>query len=94
MTLVEEIFNPLAWSEGEVMLLAEGAHGIDGIASAFFLLLTQNQLFPGDGFQSAFDDFFRRSAEAAGEGGLDDLGAVRREVDLHGGRIARARSRP
>ena len=28
MALVEEIFNPLARPEGEMMLLAEGPHGL------------------------------------------------------------------
>jgi hypothetical protein len=50
--------------------------------------LAESAHFPGDGFQSAFHNFFRGAAEAAGEGGFEEFFAMGREGDLHGRRIA------
>ena len=60
------------------MLLAERAHGVHHLAPAFLFLFAQNRFFPGDRFEGAFDDFFGRTAEAAGEGGFEELFAVGR----------------
>jgi hypothetical protein len=71
------------------MFLAEGTHGVYGLAPAFSFFLAQNRFFPGDGFESAFDDFFGGAADAASERGLHEFFAMGGEGDLHGGRIAR-----
>ena len=82
MALVEEVFDPLAWPEREMMLLAKGAHGVDGLTPAFLFFRAQNRL-TGDGFESTFHNFFGRAADAAGERGFEKFLAVGRKIDLH-----------
>jgi hypothetical protein len=81
---VEEVFNPLARSERELMLLAEGAHRVNGLAPLFLFMIDQQRILLSDDLESTFYDFFGRSAESASERGLDNLGAMRGEVHLHG----------
>ena len=49
---------------------------------------------PDDRFEGAFDDFFGGAAEAAGEGGFDELFAMGREGDLHGRQDSTPECRP
>lgn len=91
---VEQVLNPLTKPEREVMfqmLLPKGAHRIYRMALAFSFFPGRSRFFLGNRFQGAFDDLLGRPADSTGEGGLDDLLAMRGEVDLHGGSIARAR---
>ncbi len=80
---MDEVLDALAGTEGEMVLFSKSEHARDGLAPPLPLFIGKGGCWAGSHFQSAFDDFFGRTAHTAVERSLEQLLPVRCEVDRH-----------